>query len=64
MTDVCNTVLDVLRPLMQLSTGQLVGLEPQLQQIRTALEPGDGVQLHGLYGLGGIGKSTLARQYF
>jgi NB-ARC domain len=59
----------ILRPYMQLSTGQLFGLQPQLQQIRAALsmgsgQPGQGVRLHGLYGLGGIGKSTLAQRFY
>lgn len=49
---------------VQHSGEQLVGLAPQLQTIRTALAPGQGVRLHGLCGLGGIGKSTLAQQYF
>jgi hypothetical protein len=74
MESVCTAVLDILRPHMQLSTGQLstgqlVGLEPQLQQIRAALGMGSGrpdqdVRLHSLCGIGGIGKSTLARRFF
>jgi NB-ARC domain len=53
-----------MRVSVQHSEEQLVGLEPQLQTIRAALAPGQGVQLHGLYGLGGIGKSTLAQRFF
>lgn len=69
LDEVQTSVMHMLQPPVQLSMGQFVGLEPQLQQIRAALGmgsamPGHGVQLHGLYGLGGVGKTTLAQQFY
>jgi DNA replication protein DnaC len=46
---------------LQYFTGRLVGFEPALAQIRSKLKS---VNSLGLTGMGGIGKSTLAKKLF
>lgn len=69
LDNVVKAVQRILLPHKQLSLGQLVGMEPQLQKISASLgmdsKPlSSDVRMHGLHGFGGIGKTTLAEQFY
>jgi NB-ARC domain len=69
LQSILAAVQRIIQPLVEVVTGQMFGLEAQLRQINTKLgmnsqELSEPVQLLGLYGLGGIGKTTLALQFY